>query len=288
MNWDDLRTLLAVSRAGTMQAAGRALGVSHTTVGRRIEALESATQTRLLRRLDRRWILTEAGQALVDAAGRLEDELVSIDRAWLSADEQLSGVLRVTTVDIVALLYADAFADFCMRCPQVELTLSTNSSMLSLSRDADVAIRLTTSPPEHLVGRRIGHWPYGLFAAESLLARHPGWTIEDLPWIGWQQHLGAHVTENWFRKHAPKAPLPARVDSPIIFQALLARGAGIGFTALPIGEHTPGLRLLQPAPATFTIDVWLLTHPELRNTRRVRALMDALADATPSWSCNVS
>lgn len=281
MDWDDLRVLLAVARHGTMKGAARVLGVSHTTVSRRVETLERDAGVRLVRRVDRRLRLTVAGQALTDAAARMEDDLSEINRAWLGADARLSGSLRVTAVEVVALTYTDAFASFCEMYPDVELELSTSIAVVDLSRDADVALRMTTAPPEHLVGRRIAHWPYGIYGAESLLDAHPETALADMPWLGWSKHLGARVTEAWFKANAPDARFAARHDSTTLFIAMLSGGAGLGFIPTPIGDGLPGVRRVADAPDAFATDLWLLTHPDLRHAARVRALMNHLGRATP-------
>jgi DNA-binding transcriptional LysR family regulator len=234
-----------------------------------------------MRRLDRRWTLSPAGQALVVSAARRERDLSGIERTVLTSDARLSGPIRVTTVDLLALSYADAFTEFATLHPGIELEISTRFAIDDLSRDAEVAIRLAKAPSEHLIGRRIAHWPYGIYAAESLLARYPEAELGAMPWIGWDRSLGGRVTENWMRNNVPDAPVAARINSSIMFLSLLKRGVGVGHAPIPVAAPIPEIRQIAASPPNFAVDVWLLTHPDLRQTARVRALMDHLARATP-------
>ena len=157
MNWDDLRILLAVSRAETMTRAARRLGVNQTTVSRRIQALEEALGVELVVRSRDGIALTEAGRQAAHAVEGMELVAHDVERSLIGGDAQLAGVLRVTTIDLIAHYHPDLFASFAAEYPAVELEVTVGFDQRSLAkREADLAIRWTHRPSEGLFGRKLG------------------------------------------------------------------------------------------------------------------------------------
>ena len=101
-DWEEIRTFLAVARAGTLAAAGRVLGVDYTTVGRRVRALEQELGLTLFERVRDRYVLTESAEGLREAAERMEDGALSLERRALGADRTVSGILRIATTDALS------------------------------------------------------------------------------------------------------------------------------------------------------------------------------------------
>lgn len=285
LRWDDLAVLLAIGREGTLSGAAKHLLVNHTTVSRRLAAAEAAMQTRLFDRTPSGYVATSAGEQVLAVATRVEEQIQSLDRAVLGQDTQLSGPLRVTTVDILATLHADAFRTFTERYPKVELELSVDNRARSLSkREADVALRLTNRPPEHLFGRRLGRFEFAVYGARKLVEDlGPKADLGDYPWMGWDEASGATMTAAWMRKHVPDASVVCRVDSVLVMLEMVKRGAGIQFLACALGDREPDLVRLRDVEANFGMDLWLLTHPDLKGTARVRALMEHLGETLRPW-----
>ncbi len=278
MDWDDLRYLLALSRFSTMGRAAKHLGVNHTTVSRRLLALQERAGVRLIEKTGRGFTLTQAGQDAVRAAETMERQTLGLERQWFGQDGRLVGKVRVTTLDIMAQYYAPAFAEFTRLYPGIELELSQTNEPASLTRrQADVAIRMTVSPPEHLVGVRLVRFDYRLYGATSLLER---WgrnrALDQYPWLAWDKALRARLTEAWMDEHVPGARVAARVDASLMMLDLARRGVGLTFLPIQLASAYPELEVLAKAPDAFRTDAWLLTHEELRHAARVRALMDHL------------
>lgn len=149
MDWDDLRYVLAISRDRTLSRAAISLGASHTTVGRRVRALELKLGVRLFDQTPDGFMPTAAGQDIADVAERMEGDVLSLEGRVLGRDARLQGRLRVATMDILFRRYHDAFSSFMVRYPSVELTVTSSDNEVSLTRrEADVALRMTSSPPE--------------------------------------------------------------------------------------------------------------------------------------------
>lgn len=280
MNWDDLRVFLAVARSTTLSDAARKLGVNQTTVTRRLDTLESRLGVRLFDRAPSGVSATAAAADIMHVAERVEDSFASIERHLAGKDMRLTGELRVTTVDMCAHHDAALFESFTRRYPDIELELSVGYLPRNLTRrEADVAIRWTDKPPEHLVGHKVATAEYALYAGLALLDRLSGKTeLQDFPWVGWDLANNARLTATWMNRHVPHAHVAARYDTALAMHAAIRSGIGIGFMPCAYADLDPQLRRLRPVEPRFGFDIWLLTHPDLRGTARVRAFMQHAAE----------
>lgn len=262
LDWDDLRFLAALARGGSYAAAGRALSVSHTTVARRLAAMAERLGVALVEPDAQGIRLTDAGREAYAAAERCETELRELE-ASLCIRDPLAGALRVTTVDLLASLLTDALASFAARHPAITLEVTVDAGLADLARrEADVALRVArAAPPAQLVGVKVAPVRFARYASEALLERGA-----PLPWIEW---AGVPLGE------------PGRVAARTASAALLYElcRAGVGAAVLPrfLADAEPALRRL-PGRAE-TLQLWVLTHPGLRASPRVRALLDHLRTA---------
>lgn len=280
VSWDHLRVLLAVSREGTLVKAAKVLGTTHTTVSRRLEALEAQVGSRVVDKGPDGATLTPAGEELAAAAAAMEAAAFAAEKRVIGRDAALSGTLRVATLDAIATGFARVFADFSRVHPDVRLEISVNNDPVSLTRrEADVAIRATDAPPEHLVGRKLGRFEYAAYAARALTERIAAPELNAYPWIKPQTHLGARRTEAWLAAHVPDIRVVGEFETTL--SILAATEAGMGACLLPCWMADPNdalVRLTDVLP-DMGIDVWVLTHPDLRATARVRAFNDHLVRA---------
>jgi len=278
-NWDDLRVFLAVARAGSLSGAARALSVNHSTVFRRIGAFEAALGVRLFERQSDGYLLTPAGEELRDGALRIEEEIASLSRKVAGQDLRLSGAVRVTTIDMLAFgLLPRHLAGFRDAYPGIEIELVVGNTMLNLSRrEADVALRVGNTPPETLVGRRVGRLAFAVYGSIGYRARRPELDLVLHNWIGFDSEHEALVRR--FTRFLPAVQPALRTNS--VVAALSVAKSGLGLVPLPCGlaDLEPDLVRVAPLPDDFTLDLWLLTHEDLRKTARIRAFLDFLATA---------
>jgi molybdate transport repressor ModE-like protein len=278
-NWDDLRIFLAVARAGSLSGAARTLGVNHSTVFRRIGAFEEALGVRLFERQAGGYLLTPAGEELRDGALRVEEEIASLSRKVTGQDLRLSGTLRVTTIDMLAFgLMPRHLAGFRDAYPSIEVELVVGNVALNLSRrEADVALRVGNAPTETLVGRRVGRLAFAVYGSAGYRARRPEPDLALHDWIGFDSEHQALVRR--IARFLPEAKPTVRTNS--VAAALSAAKAGLGLAPLPCGlaDLETDLLRVAPLPDDFTLDLWLLTHEDLRQTARIRAFLDFLAEA---------
>ena len=274
MNWDDLRYLLATSRTNTLTKAANALGVNQTTVSRRLQSLEQQLGVRLVERSEKGLALTDSGQELVEAAYNIENIVAEASRKVTNRDTKLRGELRITTIDMIAIYEAELFREFSDKYTEVNLVLHMGYELQNLNkREADIAIRWTSSPPPYLIAHKLSTISYALYGAESLLKNYPDKEVDitTLPWLGWTEERGARVTQEWMKNNAPNAHTVCQFDNAIAMIASVKAGLGISFIPCIYGDPDPNLRKLRPNENGFDIDVWLLTHPDLRNNARIRA-----------------
>jgi len=174
MEWDDVRIFLALVRAGSVRASAAKAGVSHSTVARRVEALETRLGAKLFDRLPSGYALTAAGEDLYEVAESVENEMDAVRRRLVGQDRRLAGVIRVTMVDIIAthLLMPD-LTRFNELYPDIELEVVITYEPLNLTRrEADIAIRFAKNPPDHLIGHRLASAANAVYATQDYLDHH--------------------------------------------------------------------------------------------------------------------
>jgi len=281
-DWDDLRVVLALARGRTLQEAARRLGGDPSTVFRRARAVEKRIGVKLFERTREGYLLTEAGEEAAQAAERVEAEVVALESRVGCGDAAPAGTLRVTTTDtILNDLLLPTLPAFVQRYPDIRLELSAANEFADLTkRDADVAIRGTRKPPEHLVGRPLGPVRWALYA-ERKLARALGGraALEAARWVAPDDSLGQHPTVRWRERHFPRVRVALRLNAVAAIRLALVRGLGVGALPCFLGDGTPGLVRVGEPIAELDSEAWILTHRDYRGLARVRAFF-AFAEET--------
>ncbi len=282
-NWDDLKFFLALARHRSVRSAAASIGVSHSTVARRIAELEAQMNVRLFDRTAEGYAPTAAGEEMIEAAEKVEEEVAGIERRVLGTDAKLSGEIRVTMPNVVAegLLMPD-FVRFGRTYPDIDLNIITSYDFADLDRrEADVAIRFVRigqSPPEHLIGRRIACFHSAAYATREYL---DSVTLEEDPdsarWIGWGER---EAFPAWVKGSAfPKTPARDRINDVMIQYQAARNGMGLAILPCFLGDPDPLLDRVGLQPPKPNFDIWLLSHPDLRETARLRVFRDFIADA---------
>lgn len=278
-DWDDLRFFLALSRQGSLSAAATELGVTHTTVSRRIAAFETRLGVRLFERLPTGYAATAAGEEMRASAERVEAEVAALDRKVMGRDERLSGTIRVTLPDMVAKSFMSHIEAFGRDYPDITVELATSNAITNLTRrEADVALRITSRPAEHLVGRRLARLSVGLYASKAYLDRYPERTeLHQHRFVGWDEALPDVAPIRWLRERVPSERVAVRVNTPLVMFEAIRAGLGVGQLLCRAGDPEQALVRLGPADPEQALPLWLLTHRDLRNVARIRRFLDFLA-----------
>ncbi|MCB9693803.1 MAG: LysR family transcriptional regulator [Alphaproteobacteria bacterium] len=281
MDWDDLRMVLAVGRCGTLSGATVSLRVAHTTVGRRLDRIERDLGVRLFDRTPDGFAPTDAGVEIIALAERTEAAVLEAETRVRGRDAAPDGPLRVTTLDFLLEAHAEVFASFCEAHPDIELTVSVTEEEVSLfRREADVALRMTNRPPTTLVGRKVGRVEFAVYGHRDLVGSTQDWSA--LPWLHWDEKL-EHLSrwlDGFLAEHAPGARIALRLgESTLARRSALLAGIGVHPLSTLEGDRFPELVRVGPVLDAFSRDLWLLTLPALRRTRRVRAFVDHVGRA---------
>lgn len=271
LNWDDVRFFLELARTEKLTATARVLGVEHSTVARRVSALETQLGVRLFDRLPRSWNLTLEGEHLLAHAKRLEDEALAFSRASLGAGS-LSGTVRLSAPPALASYFmVPHLAALRGRWPGITLELVGEARQANLyRREADLAIRLSRPEEPGLATRKLASLGFGLYGAAHW-ARCPA---EDWELLAYGDALRDTAQQRWLDQLAAgRTPVFRTNDLAALHQACRA---GLGVAILP---HflARGDASLAPLPAPIPPlqqPLWLVIHPDVRRSPRVKAVAE--------------
>lgn len=278
--WEDVRYLEAVARVGNVAGAARELGVSASTVYRRIAILESALGSPCLERGAGAASLTETGVMLAQVGLRMRKGVADVAGRVHAQATEIVGETSLTTVEALLPFLVDPIAEITARYPlRVNLILADSGPSVR-DREVDIAIGVMKRPPPGCWGVRLGKLPYGVFGTTAAIDRQPEplWVVRALserssPESAWERE---HVTH-----FAARAQFSALVS-------LVAGGIGIGLIPRPLAALHPQLvevTAFRERVAPLNRIAWLLTHPDLRKTPRIRVVMDALIQQFRATLC---
>lgn len=274
-NWTDLSYLVALARAGRLALASERLKVDATTISRRIAALERALGARLFEREKGSFSLTAAGQKVALRAERIEFEIDEIKREVAGIDAEVSGLVRVTAPPwMVSHVLLPSLSKLQEKHNDLTLELVAEARNLDVARrDADIAVRMSRPVKElRAVARRLTTLDFAIYGPAGADPRR-------LRWISFESNMSGLPQSGWIADamRNEKAVQPALLvnDAGI---ALDATAAGIGKTILPcvLGDRVPGVVRLSGRRPILSRDVWLMTHPELKNLSRIRVVHEWL------------
>lgn len=272
LDWDNYRFFLAVARAPSIRAAATRLGTSHSTVLRKLDSLELELGARLFERRGQQLSLTRAGEDVQQGALELEESVQGIERMVTGRDAELRGVVKLSAPDWLThsnLLFD--LASFRTQFPNIQLHVDLSYLPADLGkREADVAIRIATKPPEDLVGRNLGAFHMAAYATQDHVDRYnPHEPNSESGMFAWGS------PDTWKPRHGfDHLPAIGFFDN-VPLQCDLAR-QGVGVASLPclLGETIPDLvRISEPL---YMADMWVVYHSDLRYTSKVRAVRDFL------------
>jgi DNA-binding transcriptional LysR family regulator len=276
----DLQVVLALVRGGTLAEAAQRGGSDPSTVFRALQRLEKNLGQRLFERTRQGYLPTEAASEVARHAERIEAELEAARAVAAGASAPVAGRVRLTTTDSVLRgLVLPCLPALAREHPLLQLELRATNELLSLSkRDADIALRATPRPPEHLVGRPLGTIRFAVcgFRGKGTAKVRP---LDQYDWIAPDEAMPEHPSVRWRRKHLPKVAPRHLVDGITGVADAIRCGLGVGVLPLFMLEVEPQLKALgEPLDGCESL-LWLLAHPESRHLRRIAAVYQHLGDA---------
>jgi DNA-binding transcriptional LysR family regulator len=282
LEWNDLRYFLAVYRARTLAGAARALEVEHTTVGRRLAAMERALGATLFVRTPGGLLPTESAGQILPLAEQAERAVQGIERVAIGEDSRAAGLVRVTTSENFATFLGRMLGELHAKHPGVTVEVLAGNATLDLTRsEADIAIRLAPTPQGELVCRKIATAGWSAYASQSYVAERgiptPITDLTNHNVIGYNDSLSKSPGAQWLEAHGQRASVVLRSGS--IPAAWNAAVGGLGIAVVPcfITEREQGIVRLTPE-LLASHDVFLVVHPDLTRVARIRVVMDFLVE----------
>jgi DNA-binding transcriptional LysR family regulator len=267
----ELELVLALIRGRTLHGAAERLGIDASTVFRAIRRLEKALGETLFDRGRQGYVPTPLALDLGAHAERIESQLQEARAAISGSSGAPTGVLRVTTTDtLLHSLLLPLAARFADLYPGIELELVATNALANLSRrEADVAIRATRKPPEHLVGVRLGTLRAAVYASKDYLTRGKPYP-EGADWIVLDDSLPEHPSQAWRRQRYPKLPARHRVNSVMSVAGAVMAGMGVGVVPLFVFDGDPQVEIVEGPLDELDTELWCLAHPDARELQRVK------------------
>src|SRR5262245_28298611 len=277
-NWDDLRVFLTLAREGTLSTAAKALGVSHPTVSRRVQALERQIGARLFERLPDRFVPTSAGEELLADTEEMEKAALSIHRRSAGLSDAVRGVVRLSAGEAMAAFLARHLPRLRAALSQIEFEVVASHTLANLSRrEADLLVREQVPELGGIIARKLGRVAYAVYAAQDFpTGRKPD--FEGQPWIGFDDDHAYMPGQQWLHDKLGGARPAVRGNNWLVLHEATRAGAGLAVLPCYLGDPDPALKRVGGLIAEVAAEQWLLVHRDLRLLPRVRAVMDAVID----------
>lgn len=275
MNWDDVRLFLSIAEQGSFRKAATILNVSHSTLSRRIDALEAGLGVKLFSRVNRGLSLTAAGDEMLKTAIPMGEEFDKLQIRINSQDQIPRGKILLTTSDVLFDYFLlEALQEFMTQWPEISIEVDSSIAMLDIGAiEADVAIRITNSPDEQLIGRKLGPYCEAAYASKQYLdafRKTPG----DHCFISPSETFQFQVTLD----HPYQAPIKTTFFTPDIRTQMRSARSGFGIACLPclIGDQEPDLICISNVIEKASI--WLLAHKDSRRNKRMSIFREFITD----------
>ena len=283
--WSDFHIVLTVHRHASVAKACIDLGMTHSTLLRKLDTIESRLKTKLFERVRGHYSLTQAGHELAEAASTFEPLALASETRVRGQDMRPSGDVRVAVASVVVeYLLPTVLVQFASAFPEVRIEFVSSREQVSLSRrEADVAIRVADQVPDWLVGRKLGQIQFKIYGLRKGRAKAQQRDIKELAnerrWIGLERDSREFKFDRWLASNVPESSQILRVDN--FSHALTMVRAGLGIALLPtfVEQQVPELRALTAPIKELQTPLWLITHPELKNTMRIKVMLRAFGPA---------
>lgn len=283
LDWNRAQAFLATAEAGSLSAAARQLGLTQPTLSRQVAALEAELDATLFERVGKKLVLTETGMSLLEHARAMGEAANALTLTASGHTQAIEGRVSISASDAyAAYILPDIAERIRNEAPQITLVIISRNSLSDLRRrEADIAIRHVRPAEDGLVGKLVRESTANFYASQSWLARNKRpKSMADIA-----QHLIGFEDTERFAQFMRGIGIPATEEgfrlvseNSVVVWEMVKRGLGIGTMMREIAERTTGVVELFPETEAAKVPVWLVTHRELRTSRRIRVVYDILAE----------
>ncbi|MGD9949749.1 MAG: LysR family transcriptional regulator [Desulfobulbus sp.] len=284
--WDDYLYFLKVATCGSIKGAAHELGVNYSSVFRRVNALEEKLQVRLFERLKAGYTLTRAGEDILERVQQVEEQMNAIQRLIQGKDVQLSGYLKISTTDTIGYYWLPPYITrFKALYPNITIDIDIKTRFTNLSkREADIVMPAINNQPDYMVGKKLAPIHVRLYGNAAYVERYGSPTspadLHEHHVIMPNEALAGLPANKWLRKYVNEENIVACCDKLTGLYHLANQG--LGLTILPhyIAASDPRLVELMALPPECNHHIWILTHPDIRFTARVKAFIQFMYKET--------
>lgn len=286
LSWSDFQLVWVVAQVGRLAHAAEAMAMSHVTLLRKLALIEDRLKARLFDRHRGRYMPTAAGEEIVEAARSMSPWAREAEMRVLGQDLRPSGQVRITAAGIiVGHLLPPVLARFGQDFPEVTLEFLTSRNHLSLARrEADVALRVSDQVPDWLIGRKLANVDFKVFGLREPGEQPPrlrpfSALARQARWVSFESDARDLKFDRWLEDHVPDSSVALRVDSFEHALSMLRGGLGVALLPAFLEGRCPELQPLTASIPELRTPLWLITHKELRDTMRIKVVMQALGPA---------
>jgi DNA-binding transcriptional LysR family regulator len=273
-NWDEFRIVRAIAEAQSLGGAAERLGLNHSTLFRRLAAMEARLGLKLFERERTGYRPTAAGEDMVALATLMGDTIAEFERRVMNKDIRLSGLVRLAAPpSIGALILPPIIAALAAEYPGLRIDLAlTDSAADTMNGEAEVAICvLRAAPRDGLVGRMVAPAPFAIYAAAPPADGRPS------SWVFPRDNIGTPQARRWLEHNVEPWRRAATVGGYMMMAELAARGVGAALLPCFVGVTKPELKTIGLADPELDGEVWVVSHPLALRAPRVRAVYDFIA-----------
>jgi DNA-binding transcriptional LysR family regulator len=280
-NWDDLRYILAVGQAGSLNAAARALGVNHATVLRRVRAFEERWQRQIFQKSQSGYVLDPNIKDILDVIQDMEDSAAKTQRILASKATEISGLVRLTSKDSLSqIVLPEIIADLQMQHHGIQIELhATNQHMNMFLPDADLAIRPALNAPDDLRARAGGSMVFEIFATQEFWDENESKSFAEMNWLGVSAPLSKSPVGVWMEEALPAKAIMFRADSFLVLREMAAMGHGACFLPRFVAQHGSGLVVSPKMDMTLKTNLWIVGHEDMERNPHIKTCARFLAKA---------
>lgn len=272
-NWDDLKFVLAVAEAGSVNSAARRIGVNHATVLRRIAQFEAALGHQIFDRGPSGYRPSRQGEMVVASAIRMRSELQALNESLNGLSDDFDGQITVTTTDsLLATVVGTALQSFQLRFPKISIELVITNRLLSLAnRHADVAIRPTREAPDGMHAVRVCSLGFGMYASPDYIELNPATPDEMSRWLILNPRENKAPSQYWMQTHYPNAISAISAETYLALSTLAEKGLGIAVLPCCLGESSRYLVRIGDTLRDIETALWIMSPRDLAGTPPIRA-----------------
>lgn len=275
--WDDLRYVLAVADAGSVNAAASTLGVNHATILRRIASFEAAHSISVFQKSATGYRVSDEFQPIIEAIRGVNASVDALERVIAGKGERLDGVVRMTSTDsLCRTVLPPILRNFHQAHPDLTIALSATNARLNLSKlDAEITVRPAKTLPPDLTGHKVARMEFRVFGTANYLSRHPSGNPASHRWLGVTELLARSPVGAW-QANLPGDQIVFKADSFVTLADVAETGLGLAMLPDCLGVFSETLTPAPQFPDTLETFIWVATHHDLAASPRIQACAEFL------------